>query len=92
MRAVEARNLWLGELSTNGASPWTIRNYTATTDAAFTTIAERRQVAAADLELGAIDRDDMVAAVAAYVERTDTLGVKRKRPQSTMSSFATALR
>lgn len=53
MRAVEARNLWLGELSTNGASPWTIRNYTTATDAS---------------------------------------GVKRKRSQSTMSSFATALR
>lgn len=92
MRAVEARNLWLGELSTNGASPWTIRNYTSATDAAFTTIAERRQVAAADLELGVIDRDDMVAALAAYVERTDAAGAKRKRSQSTMSSFATALR
>lgn len=67
MRAVEARNLWLGELSTNGASPWTIRNYTGATDTAFTTIAERRQTAVRDLELGVIDRDDMVAALAAYV-------------------------
>lgn len=53
---------------------------------------QRRQAAAADLELGAIDRDDMVASLASYVERTDASGVKRKRSQSTMSSFATALR
>jgi len=59
MRAVEARNLWLGELSTNGVSPWTIRNYTSATDAAFTTTSKRRQVASG--ELGAIDRNDMVA-------------------------------
>lgn len=92
MRAIEARNLWLGELSTNGASPWTIRNYTSATDAAFAAIAERRQAAAADLELGVIDRDDMIASLAAYVERTDASGMKRKQAQSTMSSFATALR
>jgi len=28
MKAFDARNLWLGELTTNGASPWTNRNYT----------------------------------------------------------------
>jgi site-specific recombinase XerD len=90
MKAVSARNLWLGDLSTNGASPWTNRNYTSATDGAFSTIAERRQVAAG--ELGAVDRDDMVASLAVYVERTDASGVKRKRSQSTMSAFATALR
>jgi site-specific recombinase XerD len=92
MNVVEARDLWLGELTTNGASPWTIRNYTRATDAAFTTIAARRKVDIGDLKLITVDRDDMVAALAAYTETTDTAGSKRKRSQSTMSSFATALR
>lgn len=93
MKALQARDLWLGELSTNGASPWTIRNYTSTTDRAFETIAERRGVTPARLDLGVVDRDDVVAALAGYTETTDPgTGKPRKRAQSTMASFATGLR
>lgn len=93
MHVQQARDLWLGELTTNGASPWTIRNYTAIADAAFTSIARRRGVDAADLVLGFVDRDDVVAALADHVEVTDpTTGVTRRRSQSTMASFATGLR
>jgi site-specific recombinase XerD len=93
MDVVQARNLWLGELATNGASPWTIRNYTATTDTAFATVAARRGLDVAALELAGVDRDDVVAALAAYVEAVDVVtGVARKRSQSTMASFATGLR
>lgn len=93
MLALEARDSWLGELATNGASPWTIRNYTAVTNTALGVMAKRHQVDAASLELSAIDRDDAVAALAAYVESVDPVtGKSRKRSQSTLASFATGLR
>jgi site-specific recombinase XerD len=92
MHAVPARDLWLGELTTNGASPWTIRNYASATDNAFATIAARHGVAGPGLMLEAIDRDDMVAALSGHVETTASDGSKRKRSQSTMASFSTALR
>ena len=92
MRACEARDLWLGELATNGASPWTVRNYTQATNAAFVTVAARRRVAVEDLEVTVIDRDDMVAALAGHVERVDADGTRRRRSQSTMASFSTAIR
>jgi site-specific recombinase XerD len=92
MNAVTARDLWLGELTTNGASPWTIRNYTRSTDAAFDAIAARRGIEVAALDVVDIDRDDMVASLTAYLESTGSAGPSRKRSQSTMASFSTALR
>lgn len=93
VRAIQARDLWLGELATNGASKWTLRNYTQATDAAFGAIASRRSVPVGALLLEQVDRDDVVAALAAYVETTDrATGQRRKRSQSTMASFATGLR
>lgn len=92
MRALEARDLWLGELTTNGASPWTIRNYKSATDIAFATIAARRDVLVTLLDVRAIDRDDLVASLAGHVDITDPAGQCRKRAQSTMASFSTALR
>jgi site-specific recombinase XerD len=92
MDVFEARNLWLGELATNGASPWTIRNYTRATDAAFATIAARHDQTSPHIAIDAVDRDDIVAALAAYVETTGGDGTKRKRSQATMASYATALR
>lgn len=62
MLALEARDLWLGELTTNGASPWTIRNYTAVTTTALGVVASRRKLAVEKLKLDVIDHDDAVAA------------------------------
>ena len=92
MRALEARDLWLGELTTNGASPWTIRNYKSATDIAFLTIAERRNVAVTLLVITYIDRDDLVASLAGHVDIENHDGKCRKRAQSTMATFSTALR
>ena len=92
MRALEARDLWIGELTTNGASPWTIRNYKSATDIAFVTIAERREVTVMLLEVTDIDRDDLVASLADHVDIEDHDGQCRKRAQSTMATFSTALR
>jgi len=71
MRAAEARDLWLGELSTNGSSGWTIRNYRTASDRMLATVSKRRGLAETGIELEAIDRDDIVAALAAYAEETD---------------------
>ena len=92
MRALEARDLWLGELTTNGASPWTIRNYKSATDIAFLTIAERRNVAVTLLVITYIDRDDLVASLADHLDITNPDGRCHKRAQSTMATFSTALR
>ena len=92
MKAVEARDLWLGELTTNEASPWTIRNYKSATAIAFVTIAERRNVASTILEVTDIARDDFVASLAGHVDVTNPDGQHRKRAQSTMATFSTAMR
>ena len=68
MKALEARDLWIGELTTNRASPWTIRNYKSATDVAFVTIAKRREVTVMLLEVTDIDRDDLVASLADHVD------------------------
>ena len=81
MRALEARDLWIGELTTNGASPWTIRNYKSATDVAFVTIAKRRNVAATLLEVTDIDRDDLVASLAGHIDVENHDGQCRKRAQ-----------
>lgn len=88
MKAVKAQDLWLAELSVNGASPYTLRNYRSATGIALDTIAERRGCGVSSVTLETIDRDDMVAVLAAYAEGTG--GVRRA--QSTLSTFATALR
>ena len=92
MKALEARDLWIGELNTNGASPWTIRNYKSATDVAFVTIAKRRDVAATLLEVTDIDRDDLVASLAGHIDIENHDGQCRKRAQSMTATFSTALR
>ena len=93
MKASSATDLCLGELRTNGASEWTIRNYRRSMSVALAHIAARRGVLACDVELGAIDRDDMVSALADYTEPFETAGgVTRKRSQPTLATHATALR
>jgi site-specific recombinase XerC len=93
MRAVEARDLWLEEISTNGSSTWTTRNYRATTERALSLVAQRAGIELTDLELEGIDRDDIVAALADYAEETDpTTGVRRRRAQSSLATYSTALR
>jgi hypothetical protein len=79
VKALEARDLWLGELTTNGASPWTIRNYKSATDIAFVTIAARRGVAVTLLVITDIDRDDLVASLAGHIDITDPAGQCHKR-------------
>jgi site-specific recombinase XerD len=93
MKAMTATDLWLGELRTNGASEWTIRNYRRSTSVALAHIAARGGVAVHALELDAIDRDDMVSALADYVEiRSPGSDKARRRSQSTLATHATALR
>jgi integrase/recombinase XerC len=89
MRAIEARDLWLAELSVNGASPFTLRNYRSATDTALDTISQRRSTDRSGILVGDIDRDDMVAVLAAYAEGGRD-GVRRA--QSTLATFSTALR
>jgi site-specific recombinase XerD len=91
MQAVEARDLWLGELATNGASKWTIRNYTAITNETFSFVAARRECEVNELEIDVLDRDDVVAALAAYVQNPAADHGKR-RSQSTVATYATGLR
>ena len=93
MRAAEARDLWLGELSTNGSSGWTIRNYRTASDRMLAAVSKRRGLAETDVDLEAIDRDDIVAALAAYAEETDPgTGAKKRRAQSSVATYSTAMR
>jgi site-specific recombinase XerD len=93
MYAAEARNLWLGELSTNGASVWTLRNYRTATERMLRVFAERRGATTPEVTLGAVDRDDIVAALAAYAEEVDPLtGATKRRAQSSLATYATAMR
>jgi site-specific recombinase XerD len=93
MNLVDARDLWLAELSTNGASRWTLRNYKGATDEAFTAITDRRGTQPDQVDITTVDRDDVVAAMAAYAETVDpTTGVVRRRAQSTLATYSTALR
>lgn len=90
---LKARDLWLAELGTNGASPWTLRNYRSATDEAFAAISESRGVSLASIELEAVDRDDAVVALAAFSQRVDdATGALIKRAQSTLVTYAAALR
>jgi integrase/recombinase XerD len=93
MDLISARDLWLAELSTNGASHWTLRNYKTATDEAFAAIATRRDTRPGEIDITAVDRDDVVAAMAAYAGTTDpTTGAVWRRAQSTLATYATALR
>ena len=92
MLALEARNLWLNELSTNSASEWTLRNYTRATDYAFNVVSRRRDIPKEALDVETIDRDDIVAVLGAYLENKQPEGSGRKRANSTLASFSTALR
>ncbi len=90
---MDARELWLGELSTNGASHWTLRNYRAATDHMLHSIAELRGGAVCELELASIERDDVVAALAGYVNgHGPGSGPHRRRAQSSLATHAAALR
>jgi site-specific recombinase XerD len=91
--ALTTRDQWLAELSTGGSSPKTISNYRSATDEALATIASRHGVAPGELPLASIDRDDVVAAVAAHQSRPDArTGLTVMRAQSTSVSFFTAVR
>lgn len=93
MYAKDARDVWLGELRTNGASRWTIRNYQAATETGFTTFATRHRVPVGELELDAIERDDVVAALAGYAEYQDpATGLVRRRSPASLSAMFTGLR
>ncbi len=87
-----SRDLWLGELSTNGASPWTIRNYTSATNHAFEVFALRHEEPSLRLSVDAVDRDDVVAALAEYAQPEDGTARVKRRSQSTLTTYATALR
>jgi integrase/recombinase XerC len=92
MKATEARNLWLAELRTAGASGYTVRNYTPATDEAERLVAARRGIATGALELAGIERDDVVAALDGYTTYTTRSGSTATRARSTQLSFYTALR
>ena len=92
MKATEARNLWLAELRTAGASGYTVRNYTPATDEAERLVAARRGIATGALELAGIERDDVVAALDGYTTYTARSGSTATRARSTQLSFYTALR
>lgn len=88
MRVVEAKQLWLGELATGGTSPWTLRNYDTAVGRMLRTLAVRHGADPEAVALGAVGRDDVVAALAAYAEGTGG----RRPAQSTLATYATALR
>jgi site-specific recombinase XerD len=90
--AVAARDLWLAELRTAGASTYTLRNYTHATTTALVHIAGRHDVAPDALELAAIERDDVVSALDAYIAYTTRSGAAATRAPSTQVAFYTALR
>jgi hypothetical protein len=91
MWAVDARDLWLAELRTGGASPYTIRNYLAATDEAFRLIGVNRATMAKDLPLDGLTRDDVVVALSGYLTYQDRRGRTRTRAQSTADSCAQSL-
>jgi site-specific recombinase XerC len=91
MNLMAARDLWLAELSTNGPLRWTLRNHKRAADEAFKVIAARHETRPDRLKI--VDHADVVAAMAAYFTTTGpATGAVRWRSQSTMPSFATALR
>ena len=91
MDVVVARDLWLAELRTAGASPYTLRNYTAATDHALAAIAAARGLLPSGLVLEDLGRDDVVVALDAYTTWTDRHGRVRRRAASTRVGHFTAL-
>ena len=93
MNALEARDLWLAELRTSGASQYTLRNYRWSSDEVIRLIAHRQKVTAGVLTLDAVTRDDVVSAIESY--RTydgKSPGENTERAAGTINSFYTAVR
>lgn len=88
-----ARDLWLAELRTSGASPYTLRNYRTSTAEAFRLIARRHLITVTELTLRDITRDDVVSALESYrnYDGKDTQRLAERAP-GTISSFYTANR
>lgn len=88
-----ARDLWLAELRTSGASPYTLRNYQTCTDEAFRLMARRHLIAVTELMLLDVTRDDVVSALESYRNYDGKTSQRlTERAPGTISSFYTANR
>lgn len=92
MHLTDARNAWLAELRTAGASPYTLRNYERCTSEAFLAIASHKGVVPESLQLEDVSRDDVIVAMDRYITYVDRAGVAATRAPSTQMQFFTALR
>ena len=93
MLLTEARDLWLGELRTNGASVYTLHNYQTATKIGLKTFVKRHQIPETELTLEAVTRDGVIDALAGYSEYTDTAtGEVRRRSPNSLSGLYTGLR
>ena len=91
--ALPLRDTWLAELSTSGASPHTISRYRRDLTEALALMASRHRVKPARLALSAIDRDDVVAALASYQTRPDKRsGAARPRSASSLATYFAGLK
>ena len=93
MNAVKARDAWLDELRVRGVSKHTMAKYKPNTDEALAEIAANLGMKLADLELEAITRDSVMAAVSSYRSRVDgRSGEVAERSSGSVASFFTAFR
>lgn len=93
MKLLQARDLWLAELTTGGASPRTIANYRQATNEAIASFANSTGLPPADIVLDDVDRDGIVAALAEHRTRPDgRTGDRVPRAASSTSSYFTAIR
>ena len=93
MLLIDARDLWLGELRTNGASTYTLRNYRSATDTGVQVFARRRQKPESEITLDGLTRDDIVDTLAGYAEyQHPSSGEIRRRSASSLSALYTGLR